>query len=197
MKKSKIVILLFLMLSMFACQSKIAMPKQQAYFRIDLPEAEYQKNQSIPYFTFQNNKCAEIDTIHDVFEDKYDAWYNVYYPELNARIHLSYKAITPKLFRTVSEESRTLAYKHTIRADAIQEQYYENVDQDVYGILYEMKGPAASPVQFFVSDSCHHFLRASLYFQAVPNADSIAPVARYIEQDMIKMIETLNWKNVK
>lgn len=197
MKKSKIVILLFLMLSLSACQSKIAMPKQKAYFRIDLPKADYQNNQSIPFFTFKNNIYAAIDTIHDVFEDQYDAWYNVYYPELNARIHLSYKAITPELFKTVSEESRSLAYKHTIRADAIQEQYYENVDQNVYGILYEIKGPAASPVQFFVSDSCRHFLRASLYFQAVPNADSIAPVAKYVEQDMIKMIETLSWNNVK
>jgi gliding motility-associated lipoprotein GldD len=56
-----------------------------------------------------------------------------------------------------------------------------------------MKGNAASPAQFYVTDSVRNFLRGSLYFNHTPNADSIAPAANYVLQDMIHMIETLEW----
>ena len=55
-------------------------------------------------------------------------------------------------------------------------------------------GNAASPVQFFISDSIRHFIRGALYFNALPNPDSIAPVSTYVEQDIIRLIESLEWK---
>jgi hypothetical protein len=39
-----------------------------------------------------------------------------------------------------------------------------------------------------------HYLRGSLYFATEPNADSLAPVISYFREDIIHMIETLNWK---
>jgi hypothetical protein len=33
-----------------------------------------------------------------------------------------------------------------------------------------------------------------LYFNAPPNKDSIAPVAAFIKEDIIRLIETLEWK---
>jgi gliding motility-associated lipoprotein GldD len=81
-----------------------------------------------------------------------------------------------------------------VRADAIIEHPFENQENHVYGILYEITGNAASPIQFIVTDSTRHFLRGSLYFNNTPNADSIAPVTAYIESDIRHLIESVNWK---
>mgnify|MGYP003300928618 FL=1 len=88
-----------------------------------------------------------------------------------------------------------LVYKpHTVKADAISESLYQSAERDVYGILYELKGNTASNVQFVVSDSVTHFLRGALYFNSNPNKDSIAPVVNYINEDIIRLVETLRWK---
>jgi gliding motility-associated lipoprotein GldD len=74
------------------------------------------------------------------------------------------------------------------------EQVYEDPQRGIYGILYELKGNVASPMQFFVTDSTHHFLRGSLYFRTEPNKDSLAPVINFAQKDIRHIIETLNWK---
>jgi len=38
-------------------------------------------------------------------------------------------------------------------------------------------------------------LRGSLYFNATPNKDSIAPVLDFVSKDITKLIETLQWEN--
>lgn len=177
-----------------ACQ-QVYSPKPYAYFRVDLPEARYVEASSLGPYTVMMNEMCTITGIDDSCADEADEWANITYPALNANIHLSYKKINPSDFRRVSEESRKLAYKHTIRADAITESFYSNDTSGVYGIFYEMAGNSASQAQFFVTDSVHNFLRGALYFNNTPNADSIAPIASYIEQDMIVLIETLKWNN--
>jgi gliding motility-associated lipoprotein GldD len=67
------------------------------------------------------------------------------------------------------------------------------VNDNVGGILYEIGGDAASPIQFFVTDSTNHFLRGALYFNSAPNADSLAPAIKYAKEDIMKMITTLKW----
>ena len=53
---------------------------------------------------------------------------------------------------------------------------------------------AASPFQFYLTDSVDHFVRGALYFNVVPNNDSLAPVIDYLKDDMRHMIETFEWK---
>ena len=91
------------------------------------------------------------------------------------------------------EESRRLAYKHTIKADAINERLFMNPAKDVYGIVYKIEGNAASPMQFFLTDSTLNFLRGAFYIHEVPNIDSLMPVINFIEPDVIHMIETTTW----
>lgn len=193
-KLTYILAIILILSGLTACKPAFA-PKPYAYFRVDLPEPRYVDTSDLGPFTAKINVISTPTATDDYFADKADKWINVSYPELNANIHLSYKKIKPSDFRQVSEESRTLAYKHTIRADAIKESFYKNDTSAVYGIFYEMTGNAASQAQFFVTDSVSNFLRGALYFNNTPNADSIAPIAAYIEQDMITFIETLKWKN--
>ena len=61
-------------------------------------------------------------------------------------------------------------------------------------MVYDIEGNAASSIQFFLTDSTKHFIRGALYFNAVPNTDSISPVVDYIRKDIYRMIETFEWK---
>ncbi|NOZ45910.1 MAG: gliding motility lipoprotein GldD, partial [Chlorobi bacterium] len=69
-----------------------------------------------------------------------------------------------------------------------------NYDDNVYGILYDIKGNAASSINFFVTDSTQHFLRGALYFNSKPNKDSLAPVVDFIRKDIVHLMETFKWK---
>lgn len=188
-----IIILLSCVAILTGCGKK-AQPKPYGYFRIDIPEHEYVEMTNLGPYSIEASIYCQPDKSDNTHATEADEWINLVYPSINAKIHLSYKRINASTFQQVTEESHSLAYKHTVRADAIQESYYGNDTTRVYGILYEMKGNAASPAQFYVTDSVSNFLRGSLYFNHTPNADSIAPAANYVLQDMIHMIETLRWR---
>lgn len=191
---NKYIIALFGCIAILTGCGKKAQPKPYGYFRIDIPEHEYVEMTNLGPYSIEASIYCQPDKSDNTHATEADEWINLVYPSINAKIHLSYKRINASTFQQVTEESHSLAYKHTVRADAIQESYYGNDTTRVYGILYEMKGNAASPAQFYVTDSVSNFLRGSLYFNHTPNADSIAPSANYVLQDMIHMIETLRWR---
>lgn len=130
------------------------------------------------------------------FVPKKYCWADVRYPSIKANIQLTYKSIKNKQhLDTLLAESQSLAYKHSVKAQGIGEKLYTNPAQNKYGLLYSMQGNAASSTQFFVTDSNTHFLRGVLYFYSVPNADSLKPVNEYMQNQVVHLIETLQWKN--
>ncbi len=162
------------------------------YFRIDLPEAKYHAfDGNLPY-TFELSDYAKVTPI-----DEEPYWLNIDYQDWNATVHCSYKSLKTNNLNKAIEDARTLVYKHTIRADAISEEYFENAAERTFGVLYNIEGNAASSLQFFMTDSVNHFVRGSLYFNNVPNADSIAPVNAFIAEDVRHLMETLRWKSTK
>jgi gliding motility-associated lipoprotein GldD len=118
---------------------------------------------------------------------------DIFFPYNKATIYLTYKSIHND-FNQHMEDSREFVYKHTVKADAIKETFYENEENNVYGILYDIKGNAASSLQFFVTDSTTNFLRGALYFDVAPNKDSLSPVIEYLREDIIQMFESLRWE---
>jgi gliding motility-associated lipoprotein GldD len=190
MLKTKIINYLFLSSILFfvgACGNTYS-PKPHAYFRIDFPEKEYQQYLSECPYTFSYPVYADI-----VYNNKESCWIDVNYTEFNANIHITYRKIGNNIVENL-EDARTLAYKHTVKADAIDEKLFNNFEAKVHGVLYDIKGNAASSVQFFVTDSVNNFLRGALYFNVNPNKDSLAPVVEFIKQDIIHLIETFEWK---
>ncbi|MCQ2344644.1 MAG: gliding motility lipoprotein GldD [Paludibacteraceae bacterium] len=194
MNKTLYIALLPLSFILYACASD-CQPKPYAYFRIELPPVEYRQTDSLGPYTTEISVNSHSDKTDSHWSTPSDKWINLTYPQLNATIHLSYKHITPDQLQTVTEESRTLVYKHVIRADNIIESYYEDSINSVYGVMYELTGNAASPAQFYMTDSTHNFLRGAVYFNNLPNYDSIMPCATYIENDLVHIIETLRWNN--
>lgn len=184
---------MFIIFSIFiisGCKKKYT-PKPRGYFRIDLPEKKYRKLESNYPFIFDYPEYSFIKKDSSTSSQKY--WLNIEYPEINGKIHISYLAIDNNL-NQILEDTRKLAYKHSIKADAINERMFIKPEKKVYGILYEIEGNAASSMQFFLTDSVDHYLRGALYFNAEPNKDSLAPVLNFVKEDITLLIESFEWK---
>lgn len=183
--------LIFLLTFVLAACGKTYTPRPYGYFRVDLPENLYNhfNGENMPY-TFDISKMASVST-YDTNEKKY--WIDIVYPQLNATIYCSYFNIDNNL-QQLSEDSRNFVYQHSIKADDISERVFSNDGEKVYGILYQLKGNTASTAQFVLTDSVKHFFRGALYFQNVPNKDSIAPVDEYVRKDIVRLMESFVWK---
>lgn len=166
-------------------------PKPRGYFRLEFPEKDYKLLDSTLPYKFYYPVYGEIIPDAQVGAEKY--WINIDFPKYKARIHISYKSVN-KNINNLIEDVRTLAYKHTIKADAINEKTFSNPERKVYGTLYDIKGNAASSYQFYVTDSLKHFLRGALYFNVHPNKDSLSPAIDFFGKDMIYIIESVEWK---
>ncbi len=189
----RILVLLFLIAFAclpISCRDK-AMPKPRGYFRIDFPQKDYDVWQQDYPFSFEYLKGAKVVEDKTHFAEKY--WLNVLYPKYNATLHLSYKEVNENLDKYL-EDSHKLVYKHTIKADAIDEKNYINNEKQVFGLVYRILGNSASSIQFIATDSSKHFLRGSLYFNNQPNSDSLAPVIQFIDKDIVHLMETLSWE---
>lgn len=187
-----IIIGLVILLAFSNCENDYQ-PKPRGYFRIELPVAKYQRFQvkNYPYSFDVSNYAIIIPP--SIEPEKY--WINIKYPKFKAQLHISYKPIDNNL-DTLLNDVHKMMTKHIPKANAINEQMYLNEDRAVYGITYQIMGSeAASPYQFYLTDSTSHFLRGALYFNFSPNNDSLKPVIEYIEKDMARLIESFEWNN--
>ncbi len=166
-------------------------PKPRAYFRLTFPEKKYVKYDSIFPFTFEIPVYSKMEKGKSFNAET--SWLNLNFPTFNGTLNLTYKELNGDLKENL-EETYQYASKHQIKASGISQQAIAKDSSKVYGLIYEIEGNAASSFQFFLTDSTKHFLRGALYFNAVPNTDSIAPVLKFIQKDIYHMIETFEWK---
>lgn len=192
---NRISLLLSIVLSLLvlatAC-NETSSPKPRGFFRIDLPEKNYRTLDSIFPYVFEYPSYAKISSDPHAPDQPY--WINVDFPRFSARVHLSYKPVNNDL-AVFTEDAHSLVMKHIPKASAIEEVRIDNDVNDVHGLIYDIKGTgAASPYQFYVTDSTKNFLRGALYFNTLPNNDSLAPVIDFIKADISHMLETIRWK---
>lgn len=170
------------------------LPKPKAFLRLEYPKANYKKA-SIPLpFTFEKNELTEpissLKTSGDIIG------VDVKYPSLKATIFLTYKKVENDNIDNLLRDAQNLTQKHTIKADEIVQNEFLNIENKVYGMIYEIGGNAASQSQFYVTDSLNHFVSGSLYFYAKPNYDSIYPASEYLKKDIKRIMETIRWKEL-
>ena len=176
-----------------ACSGPERSPRPYGYHRIALPQKAYQEFDAPGYpYRFEYPVYGKI--VPDTSRQSGAYWVDLRFPEYNGAVHISYKAIDQNL-TAYTEDARDMAYKHAVRADAIQEQLIRLPRHNVYGTFYEIGGDAASALQFYITDSSRHFLRGALYFRAQADRDSLGPVIRFFRQDIYHLIETTAWKN--
>jgi gliding motility-associated lipoprotein GldD len=200
MELKRIALLAIAVLFLAACSSTPDYsPKPRGYYRIVFPEKSYRKFDTIYPFTFIYPKYAYIEK--DMHPQQHDKLLNMKYllnmqfPQFNGTLHLSYETITsPKVFNELTEDARTFAFKHTVKATGIDEGIIRNRANKIYGVYYTIDGNAASSIQFFVTDSTKNYLRGALYFNTPPRLDSIQPVLNFVKKDIDTMLKTFRWK---
>ncbi len=189
-------LLVFHCLLLSSCNQEYS-PKPKAYPRVVFPERKYELFQpkDCPY---QFEKPVYANAVEDTtYFDKNlkgNCWYNIEFTDFNGTLNLTYKPLNKnqKLEQLV-EDAHKLSFKHSKKADYIDEVQILNPN-GVRGLLYEVGGDAASNVQFYLTDSAHHFVRGALYFNNTPNADSMRPVIDFVKEDLRFMLKSFQWK---
>ena len=169
-----------------ACEDQIQ-PKPKAYLSLDYAPPVYKSSGMDMPFDFEYNTLARVER-NNAAETK------IVYPKMKATVYLNYKKVQGNLTDLLTDAYQ-LPSKHIIKAEDIPEKVFVNEEKKVYGTLFTVTGNAASQNQFFLTDSLQHFLIGSLYFYALPNYDSIYPAAKYVEKDIVHLMESLKWRS--
>ena len=170
---------------LFSCDREIA-PKPKSYLKLQYPLNSYKIPKTNCPYNFEISTLAK-------FTLKNNCWASIEYPGLKATIYITYREVDNNL-EEILKEVEKLTFEHTIKADIINAIPYENLEKKVFGKLYNIEGNVATNIQFRVTDSVKHVLSGALYFYAKPNYDSIVPAIKYIEKDIMHLVETLKWK---
>jgi gliding motility-associated lipoprotein GldD len=179
-------IFLLLFFFLFLSCNDETQPKPKAYLSLTYPIKSYQKLTLERPYSFDVPKNITI-------LDEPNNWLKIKYPNLKAAIDITYRPVNKNLKELLTEAEK-LVFKHTLKAEQIIPKDFENPKKRVFGSIYEITGNAASHVQFHVTDSTNNFIKGSLYFYAKPNYDSILPAVNYIKEDILRLVETLEWK---
>lgn len=192
MRNIHYILIIFISLVFLQACNESYTPKPRGYFRIDLPEHNYISFDSVFPYAFEYPVYAKLSP--DPFAPDEPYWLNVDFPEFKGRLHLSYKKIDGNLLEYL-EDSRQFVMKHIPKASAIDDSLIYDRERKVYGLIYQIQGMgAASPCQFFITDSIEHFVRGALYFDLIPNNDSLAPVITFIRKDIDHLLNTFEWR---
>ncbi len=175
---------------LFSCSDYT--PKPKGYLRIEPEAPRYMpfSKDGMP-FAFDISHLAVVELPPAGLPP---TWVNIGYPTLKAKIYCSYLPVTRQAFPEIDRESRALLLRQ-VRQATVAEKAYSHPEANVYATLFEVSGEAPSPIQFIVTDSVKHFFRGALYYEQYGNADSIAPVTRYLQTDIRELIQSFYWKN--
>ena len=185
---------LFLLTTLFTGCSEDYSPKPRGYFRIDFPDHSYQRFDSGSPYSFEYPLYGKILPDTGMLAEPF--WINLTYPRFNATLHISYKPVKGNLAQLLND-AYAMVNKHIPKASAITQREYIDTVFQVYGLEYAISGAdAASVYQFYLTDSVHHFVRGALYFNQVPNNDSLSPVIAFLREDMQRMFSSFRWKKL-
>lgn len=184
-------IFISLTLVLFACKdNELLIPKPMANLRVEYPERSYTEIESGCAYSFdlasymsastpdQNNPCHK----------------DILLGQFNGTLHLSYVPIKDGNLNELITYSINKVREHQVKASAIEDTLFLNYENRVFGTFYEFYGSSATPFQFHFTDSVKHFVRGTVYFNAIPNFDSIYPVLQYVKEDLKHLIESAEWK---
>jgi len=186
------IMFLFSCLCLVACQQNYT-PKPHAYHRIDFPDKGYQLYDSICPFTFEYPVYGTLAPYTRPASEP--CWFNINFPKYKGAIYLTYHKVDN--FDLLIEDNWKMIYTVIAQmADDVRDEPHVIPEMKVFGMIYDIKGNAASAVQFYVTDSVKNFLRGGLYFATRPNHDSLAPAINFFREDIVHLIESIRWKDI-
>lgn len=195
----RILLLSLVMMILFSCgEERISTPKPRMYPRVVYPVQDYNPFVlDACHFTFDKPAYAKVKTGISFFGEKssHPCWFDLELDEFKGSIHFSYNPIEDEnsLDKLVSDAFR-IVEQHNKKAEYREEVLIENKN-GVHGLQFNLEGPVASPINFFLTDTTSHFVRASLYFNTTVDPDSIAPVLDFVTKDIQKIVDSFKWKD--
>ena len=178
--------LLFLFALIFISCGEDPIPKPKAFLSLEYSKAEYQP------LTLDRPYAFDVSN-QSTLKDEPKQWLKIQYPQLKASLDITYRKVDDNL-RELLVESEKLVFKHTVKAEQISSNDYTDDEKRVFATLHEITGNAASQLQFHITDSTNHFVKGALYFSTKPNYDSILPAVAHIKKDVLRLMETFEWK---
>lgn len=181
-----------------ACEEPVYNPKPRGFPKVIYPEKAYQPfTEGYCDFTFDYPKYAVVEQDLSFFDEKpaHPCWFDLHVPSFDSRIYFSYIPIDQEnTFEKLKQDAFKMTDWHNKKATYIDENFIQK-NNGVKGMLFKVEGPAASPLQFFLTDSLNekHFLRGALYFNTQARPDSLAPVLEFVKKDVEKMLDTFEW----
>lgn len=187
--RTPVAALFALLLGLMGCVAD-PRPRPYAYPRMELPPHRYQ--------TFSRPECPftfEYPVYGQIEDQRIDScFFNVSFPRFGCKWHITARQLAPgrKInYHYTLEDFRELVYKHSQKGSIYES---EIATEHGRGQFYELYGEVPTSADFFFSDSTHHALTTSFYFNTATRNDSLKPVIDYMKQDLMHMIETLRWK---
>jgi gliding motility-associated lipoprotein GldD len=194
--KSILLFLLFISIVSASCQYDDYTPKPRGYYRVELPVKKYTTFSEVgfPYhFEYPVYGATSKDSLFFDKKPENPYWMNIDFKNFGAKIYLTYKVIKNKADLAVMiEDCYKMTNAHDKKADYIEDPTFHTAN-NVNGVFFEVAGNTATALQFFATDSVHHFLRGALYFNVSPNADSLKPSNQFLRADVEHLIKTLKW----
>jgi gliding motility-associated lipoprotein GldD len=185
-------ILIASVLSLFVFQQcgNPAIPRPKGHFRIELPDESFKKSSVDCGLDLENPSYSFVENVKNEKSGN-SCWFNLRFPHFKARLHCTQVEIDNNLVGLMND-AQDMVFSHEMKSNGISR--IRISEDDINGVLYHLGGPVATPIQFFVTDSADHFLRGSLYFDHIPNADSTAPVVRRLLSDVEHLMRTVSWE---
>jgi gliding motility-associated lipoprotein GldD len=183
----QILLIAIVLLTITSCNID-SYPKPRGQVRLEYPQPEY------TYFTQKDSIYYFKYSKHSTISNKGENNLNIRYPKMDATIHLTYHSIDSNYYSLI-KDIEELTFKHSIRANSIDEKYFQNQEFHTKGILFDIEGEVASNIQFYITDSTENILSGELYFYVEPNYDSLKPAIDYIKNDIVELMESLRWGN--
>lgn len=168
-------------------------PKPKGYNRLVLPEPAYILSPDTLPYRFEYSRHARF--LRDTSWIREKHWVEIYYPSLQATIHVTYKRVnhSEKLLREYLQDAYVLTAKHQIKAYAIDETIVRTPSGKT-AIIAELEGEVPSQFQFTLTDSTMNFLRGAVYFNVRVQNDSLQPAIEFLKKDAMHLINTLEWR---
>ena len=194
----RVIILMLVVLGFTSCQDDVvSIPKPHAFPKVTFPTKNYTTYKEVgsPYsFEYPAYAKMERNTEFMGKEVPNNYWYDLFFPDFDAKIHLTYYNVKDrKHYDKLISDVYRMANEHTQKANYINEVSIKK--EGVYkGKLFDITGPAATPFEFYLTDETKHFIRGSLYLNTRVRPDSLAPIYDFLKKDAIHVINSLEWQ---
>ncbi|MDD6211357.1 MAG: hypothetical protein PUB21_12235 [Bacteroidales bacterium] len=180
--------IVFFVLSLSGCQEYY--PKPKAVLRAE------KSNDIVAVDTllFANFETMRTTQISPQKKNGDEIWINIVYPEYQAELYGTYCPVKKNKLTVLTNDFYELLERN-VRDEEFHYSLYESPADSVYAHLFLIGSSAASPIQFFVTDSVSRFFRGALYFAEPSLSDEKkASYTELLTEEVMHLLETFRWK---